>query len=313
MKKLSKQRVLRGAVMDLGSNTFKLMLAEQRGKALIVHYETAVTTRLGENLQRKGKFSEKAIRRALAALKKFRARIEKFGAEKIIAVGTQALRAAKNRNDFLRPAEKILSIKIQIISGKKEGELVFAGISSEPRWRKAEILNIDLGGGSMEWIHGKNGKLISVKSIPIGCVQLRDLFFKKYPASPTQIAEAKKYLLKNLSPVVAKYEPFRGRLLSSGGTMNTLCSLGVRLTLSRFRESVSLTPRVLQKMERDFSVLTLAQLRKIPNLPKDRADIIVPGILILLTIVEILQKKHFSRAPSGLRYGVWYSKFSNYL
>lgn len=301
--KFSKHRPSRAAIIDLGSNTFKLMLVEQAGKKLSIHYETAITVRLGERLHHTRKLPSKAILRALQALKKFQKHIKKFHAKKIIALGTHALRSAKNRNSFLKPAEKILGIKIHVISGKKEGELVYAGISSNPSFRKSEILNLDIGGGSTECIHGKKRKLSSVESIPIGCVHLRDLFFKRYPVSPIQITHTEKYIQKKLSPIAKKHTSFHGKLLSSGGTINALCSILYLSNDYRSFEGKKITQQQLHNIIIYLSSLSLPQIRKIPFLPSDRADIILPGALILYTSMKLLNIKTLQTSTRGLRYG----------
>lgn len=301
---------IRGAVMDLGSNTFKFMLAEQRGDILDVHLETAFPTRLGESLAETKKIKPSSMKKAFKALKEFRKKIDSWETQRIAVIGTHALRRAANYKDFLTPAEKILNTKIHIISGKEEASLVYAGVISNPRWKKEKILDIDIGGGSVEFVCGKNGEISHLQSLSIGGVRIRDLFLSRYPLKKSSLEKAEDFLLKEMKKHLHKFLPFRGKLLSTGGTINTLCAIQSQKDEWPSLEGFRLTYSALHQIFLKLSPLSLDEIKTKFGIPDNRADIIVPGALILLSAMKVLRQKQIYCCIRALRYGIWNRRIS---
>lgn len=299
---------LRGAVLDLGSNSFKLFLAEQTGRRLVIFQEQALVTRLAEGIVETQKLKVAAIRRSLSKIREAAQAIQEFQPQKIFVSGTSALRSALNREKFIDPAEKILGQRIHIISGKREAAWAFAGITSHPKWSQGPLLSIDLGGGSLQFVEGEHGNLLFSKSLPLGAVRLRDRFFSHQPVTQTTLDQAKAFLQKKLSPITRKLHPQSKRVVAVGGTMSTLCLMSQKkpghVPIHQL-EGVPLTTRTLSNWIRRLAPLSLPDLRQIPGLPIDRADLALPGALVFLTILELLGIDSLYCATRGLRYGIW--------
>ncbi|MFH1067866.1 MAG: hypothetical protein V1746_08200 [bacterium] len=295
------KKPIRGAVLDLGSNSFKFMLAEQCGGVLRVHKEKLWTTRLGGSVATTEKLQAEAIRRSLRVLQECRQHAEQFQAESFVAVGTSALRSASNRREFLDPARRVLGFPVRVISGKAEAELIYEGVASHPRWQKEEIVLLDLGGGSLEGMNGKKGRFASGKTLPLGCVRMRDLLLPRPPYAPDEIEKARIYLAQKLRPLARLAPSPCFKLLASGGTMTALCTMRHRSEL----EGCCLKRATMLRFLHQLAPLSLAQLKRAPRLQRDRADIIVPGLLTLLAAMDVLGKDALYCSTRGLRHGVW--------
>lgn len=295
------KKPIRGAVLDLGSNSFKFMLVEQRGKVLFVHKEKVWVTRLGGAVATTKKLQAEGIQRSLRVLQECQRSAEQFQANHFIAVGTSALRSASNRQAFLDPARQILGFPVRVISGKTEAELIYEGVVSHPRWQKGKTVLLDLGGGSLEGMCGTNGHFENGKTLPFGCVRVHDLLLPYPPYTSNQIEETLSYLTKKLKPLVNLTPSHRFKLLASGGTMTALSAMQYRGGL----EGRCLKRAAMLRLLHQLAPLSLAQLKRVPRLPSDRADIFVPGLLTLLAAIQVLGENTLYCSTRGLRHGVW--------
>jgi exopolyphosphatase/guanosine-5'-triphosphate,3'-diphosphate pyrophosphatase len=307
-KKNSGLRSFRGAILDVGSNSVKFMLAEQRGGTLHIVKEEAITTRLGASLALTGKITQQSAEDTLAVFRRCRQEAEAFGAEKMVAVGTSALRSAENSSIVLDPARGLLGTSIRIISGKLEGELVYAGATASPRWRTKTILVIDVGGGSVEFVLGRQGKVLKSISLPLGCVRIRDLFLQEQPPDPLGLQNASLHLEGEIKKRVVKHLPKHFACVGTGGTMLTLAMIQRgQGAVSRpvEMEGTSLSRPELKGLCQKLSEQSLASLQAHPSIPKKRADIITAGSLIYSSALAALGPGEIHCSTRGLRYGLW--------
>ncbi|MDR2463391.1 MAG: hypothetical protein LBD30_06390 [Verrucomicrobiales bacterium] len=300
---------LRAAVLDLGSNSIKFMLGHQHGTLLTVHREEAITTRLGHRLALTGRICDASRRATLRVLHDCQRRAAQFGAEQIIAVGTSALRSATNRDDLLTPAKAILGTPVRVISGKREGELVYAGTTSYHRWQRRDILVVDIGGGSVELVSGSGGQLRRANSLPLGCVRVRDALLRhRQPAPPELLAAT----LNELTDAMrAKFKNFTGSgaiLLGSGGTVTTLtalhCAARPKMEIHEL-EGLAIRRAELQRLLHFLASRSLDELRAHPRIPRQRADVITAGACVLTAALTVTGMKSVHCTTRGLRYGVW--------
>lgn len=301
---------MRGAVLDLGSNSVKFMLAEQRGRTLHVHREETFTTRLGEGVESTRRLTRRAIRDTLDALLHARAAAREFGAEKLSAVATSALRSAENADHFLAPARSLLGHPIQIISGAREARWAYSGICSNPAWARQNVLAMDLGGGSLEFILGQAGKISKLRSLPIGCVRLRELYLPTQPVSADAIERARTFIREKLSPILRWYHQSPAPVIpvGSGGTMFTLTALylnpGQPPDPARC-EGRRLPAHAIRRITHELTLMNLKEIRRLKAVPPSRADVITAGALIYDTFLEASGARSLGCATLGLRYGIW--------
>lgn len=303
------------AVMDIGTNTIRLLIGcVKEGKVMRLATNRTVT-RLGKDILKTGKLSRQNIIKSIKCMVDFKEICNEYGAKEIRAVGTSALREAKNSNEFLAHAKKIAGIDVDLISGAKEAELTLkgvlgAGVGSQGS-RKKELERffiVDIGGGSTEWIFYKGSNTI-MNSIPIGAVKLFDAFIKHDPPTPDELRRMKGYIKKacskslSLNNISTNHSPLN--FIATGGTAATLAAIDIGMD-KYDGDKVHLhktTLPALKSMYEKIIMLSAHERTKIKGLEAERTDIIIPGILILLAFMEELRAKNFIMSDYGLLEG----------
>lgn len=294
---------IRGAVLDLGSNTFKLLLAEQKKGVLRIHHEKAYPVRLGEGVAVTRRLQPAAVRRALRMLSSLHKKILSYQPDQVVAVGTGALRRARNRQTFLQPAAKILRQPVRMLSGQEEGRLIALAtrsLSKPPRPR----YHIDLGGGSLEVIDSKNPTKPKIQSLDIGCVAVRDTLLPRQPPSPDEWMRARgkieKALRKLLRPIRSAQATF------TGGTGHAYaCLLRQRNVKARRLENLPIRREELIRLILRLLPLSAREIARLPGMPEDRVTVALPAFLVLDETIQRLRLSKIRVSTHGLRYGVW--------
>ena len=165
------------AALDLGSNSFHMVIAKQRHGELKILETHGEKVQLAAGLSSQGKISEEAEQRAFACLERFEERIRHFNAADVQIVGTNALRVAKNRQAFILKAQKIIGFPIAVISGREEARLIYLGVAHSMADDEGRRLVIDIGGGSTEFVIGERFETHLLESLHMGCVSYRDRYF----------------------------------------------------------------------------------------------------------------------------------------
>ena len=283
---------MRRAVIDIGTNTVKLLVADISERHVVPIIEKDRTTRLGEGVDHGKRLLPAAMARTVRAIQDFLAEAKALGATDCVAVATSAARDAANRDEFLSQVRHECGLEVQLISGDREAELIFRGVSSDPEWSGARILVVDVGGGSAEFIQGAGGKMELFRSLPLGALRLTE----KFREGP--FAELCEYLRVTLREALAGYDASGCRMIATGGTMVTLarveCGAADHATISREK---------VQALVRRLEAMPLAKRKTVPGLPPERADIIVAGGAVLLTAMELLEASELTVSVRNLRYG----------
>ena len=294
---------IRGAVLDLGSNTFKLLLAEQRKGALRIYHEKAYPVRLGEGVAVSGKLQPASIRRALRMLSALHRKIVSFGADRVVAVATGTLRRARNRQAFLRPAAKILGQPVLMLSGREEGRLIglaARALTAPPRPR----YHLDLGGGSLEVIDSLHPKKPKIQSLDIGCVAVRDTLLPRQPPSPDEWMRARQRIGRALRKLPRPARPTQATF--TGGTAHAYaCLLRKKNVKARRLENFPIRREELVRLILRLLPLSAREIARIPGMPEDRVTVALPAFLVLAEAVERLNLSRIRVSTHGLRYGVW--------
>lgn len=296
-------------VVDIGTNSLLLLIA-QRDEAGVLNalFEDYAITRLGTGVSRCQQLAPEAISRTLEALKKFRHSLDDFHVADRWALGTAALRMAQNSQDFLVPAATILGCEIEVITGQREAELVWAGVESTMGAQTTGAIVFDVGGGSTEFIGIEpNGQLISA-SLPLGVVALtehhlhsNDPLTKEALATTRQEIDAQ---LAKLSTIFSPKTPTQ-TLIGVSGTVTTLAAmeLGLANYDSRLVNQLCLKRPQLFSLLDNLAYLPLAKRQNIAGLEAGRADVIVAGVLIVLAVMDYFTVQEVRVCDRGLRWG----------
>ncbi|MFA5192439.1 MAG: Ppx/GppA phosphatase family protein [Verrucomicrobiia bacterium] len=294
------------AAIDIGTNTIKLLVAATKDGALAALHEDSQTTRLGENVSATKRLAPEAIERTAAGIAAFAARAREMGAVKILAVSTSGAREADNTGQFLARVREAAGLEVEIISGEREAELIFAGVSTDASIRGQRLLVMDVGGGSGELIIGQNGKAEDRVCLPVGAVRLTERFVRGDPISNDELESLRAHARECLQPALARF-PLDGRIMiGTGGTVTTAAAIDQ--SLARFSiekiNRYSLTRQRLAGMLDRLRRLPLAERRNVPGLPPKRADIIVAGLAVYVVAMEMAGIERLTVSTRGLRFGL---------
>ncbi|WP_423146267.1 exopolyphosphatase [Rubrolithibacter danxiaensis] len=213
------------AVLDLGTNTFHLLIAEVSSEHPELVFQETVAVKLGEGGITAGVITEAAFERGKKTLKHFSQIIKKFKADHIRAAGTAALRSAANGKQFIQEVKEETGIEIEIIDGDREAELIYKGVRQAVKI-EASALIMDIGGGSVEFIICNAESLIWKKSYPAGAVRLMALFHKSDPISDSDIQQTELYLKQLLTDLKIACDKFNPKILiGSAGAFETFAEL----------------------------------------------------------------------------------------
>lgn len=213
------------AILDLGTNTFHILIADAGMQPPVVIFQETIAVKLGEGGIGQGIINAAAAERGLNALKKFRQYIDQFEAEEIKAVATSAIRTASNGKEFLRQVKFETGIVPQFIDGSREAELIYLGVRRAVKFDNKALI-IDIGGGSTEFIICDSNKIFWKKSYEIGAARLMDMFHHSDPIEHKEIEHMINYLdnvLPELKKELAIHKP--ELLIGSAGAFETFAEL----------------------------------------------------------------------------------------
>ncbi|EQB62908.1 MAG: hypothetical protein RBG1_1C00001G0487 [candidate division Zixibacteria bacterium RBG-1] len=295
---------MRIAVIDLGTNTVLLTLAEiQKNRAIKSLLEAKETPRLGENVDKTKKISSASIRRVLKTIQDFQEKALKLKAEKIILMGTAALRGAKNTSYFKKLIQNKTGLKLEVISGKKEAELAFCGAIADFKHGSKKFTSLDIGGGSTEVIVGTQKKILKLKSLNLGSLRFTERFLKNEKDGYFKTLE---FINQKFSELKKNFRLKNSLLIGSGGTITTLGALSLNLKKyerDKIHGLVLPIPKINYLLEK-LSNMSLAQRRRFMKIDPQRADIIIAGTAILQQFMEQFGFTDIIISDKSLRWGV---------
>ncbi len=295
-------------VIDIGTNTVKLLIGyTKNGKVIRIASERYVTG-LGKGISETTTLDIINIKKTMEYLKKLKATCESYNVNNIVAVGTSALREALNRDFFVSSFRELMGSELEIISGQREAELTLKGIIPSLQFTintPNNLLLIDIGGGSTEWISYvfderdddsdfqqviDEGRF-RMGSIPIGALRLCEKFIKNDPPTIAELNRLKSYVFEMVMNEFKEYSLKNSHIIiATGGTATTLAAIEIGLE-NYNGELIHLHRITLDAIRSIFEKLISLPLSgrySIKGLERDKADIIIPGVLILLTIMEIV-------------------------
>ncbi len=312
---------MRVAAVDIGTNSTRLLVADARDGILAPVFRTTTITRLGQGVDANRRIDEQAMARTLAVLEGYAQKIQSFGASRIGTVATSACRDAENREEFFERVRDVLGAPPELLSGRSEAVLSFAGAISAWEGREAgPFLVVDIGGGSTELAVGvldpaelrplpktqpevveSHGRLVDFPgvrlegwtSLDIGCVRITERFLHSDPPSPHELSEALRAIDANL--VLAEREvPIRDakRFVGLAGTLTSLAAMDLGLEVydpDRVHHH-RLSRKGAEELFRYLASTTREELRSEPGLEPMRADVIVGGTAIL---IAMFRRWHF--------------------
>lgn len=288
------------AAIDMGSNSFRLEIAQlEQGRYRRIAY-LKETVRLGAGLDANKMLTEAAAQRGLDCLQRFAQRLDGFAPQQVRAVATQTLREARNRDAFLQRARTVLGHPVEVISGREEARLIYAGVARLQPSEQARLV-IDIGGRSTEMILGRGRRPITAESFQVGSVSLSMRFFPDGKFSAEAFRAAQVACGAELEEAL---QPFASSLwreaLGSSGTVGAVSQLLAASGITDGR----ITPAALRWCIEQCLAAGHVDRIKLPGLKEDRRAVVAGGLCILYTLVMQFGIDELLPAKGALRQGV---------
>jgi len=290
------------AAVDLGSNSFHLIIAKiEHGEMRPVEV-LAEKVQLGAGLEN-GRLTDEAIERGLECLSRFAQMLEVVEPERTRVVGTNALRIAKNRRSFTRPAKKILNTKVNVIYGREEARLVYLGVAHSLADDAQSRLVIDIGGGSTEFIIGERFEPQRLESLQMGCVSYGKKCFPKGKISEDNFRQAYGRACLEVSHIRHAYHA--GHWEECVGSSGTLNAIEAIISANGWGEA-GIDRQGLAKLEKKLLKFKNMEDINLEGLTPPRRNVILPGVAIARALFDVLGIERMRTSKGALREGVIY-------
>ena len=296
------------AGIDIGTNTVRLLIARaESDHQLVAVYLDQVITRLGKGLQQRGALHASAMDRTIHALQRWRPLLVQHDVTRPITVATGAARDATNQSDFLRRVREEAGLGIEVLSGEEEARRTLVGIAAGLSPPITNILAMDIGGGSTEFIAATSGQSNTLYSTNLGVVRLTERFFHSDPILEKEIAQAQDWILDQLQPLKTQLSNIgETSLIGTAGTITTLAAIDQELANydPRRVHRYPLSLATIQRIKNACVSKTTAERQRMVGIEAGRADVIVAGILLLHLAMDMLGFSTIIVSEYGLREGI---------
>ena len=278
---------MRVAAIDVGTNSTRLLVAEGLADGFRSVERRMVITRLGQGVNERRVLAPEALQRTLATIADYAATCGELGVKRLRVTGTSAVRDAHNRDEFFEGVRTLTGAEAELLSGEAEAGATFLGALSDLPVDDP-VLVVDIGGGSTEFISGREQPEHLV-SLNIGCVRMLEKHLHSDPPAPEELAALREEVRGKIDPIVDGLEvPPGARLVGVAGTVTQLAALkaGIPVYDPDVTHHAVLSHGDVRMLARRLGSLTYAQRKRIKGLEPGRADVIVAGAEILLCVME---------------------------
>lgn len=304
---------MRRAVIDLGTNTFNLLIADVEAHKINFVYKAKMSAKLGENGINESLISRNAINRAVSIIKEYHKIIQKHRVHSVNAIATSAVRSAHNGLEFKQILKDKTGIEIEIISGEKEAQLIYNGVKESLPSNLSSYLILDIGGGSTEFILVKNGLPEVLKSFNLGMARLLERFTPSDPILPSEVEQVRAYVKEKLAAffrLIRSYDI--DTLVGSSGSFDTiLAMIAHRFFEAKFFKKNSSSIIELSHFDSVFEQTVWAshaERQAIPGMDLIRVEMMPLALIFVQVVVEELNIKNIFQSKYALKEGLLFGK-----
>ncbi len=298
------EALMRVGVIDIGTNTILLLVAECRDDTVTGIGHAYRVTRLGRGVDARRRIEEQTFRTCLQTVVDFWNTMKRFKCDRMFITGTSALRDVANRDEFIASVKSQTGMKLEVLSGEEEARWTFAGGISSIR-AEGLCAVLDIGGGSTELAIGTRESLQRHASVNAGAVRVTERFFHHDPPAPQELAKARAFVLQELERLPS-IDPRETTVVGVAGTITTLAALDCNMR-TYVPDQVTghvLSRQFVEEMFHHFARSPVRDIKKLLAVEPDRADVITGGVLILLTFMVHRNVGSVVASDRGLRYGI---------
>lgn len=279
------------AAIDVGTNSMRLLIADYEDGDFKNREKHINVTRLGLDVDRDGIIGEGAMQRNLDSLDEFGSLARQEGCEEIWAIGTSALRDSKNSDEFVKRAAEKSGIAVEIISGAAEADMGFIGVLQGLDSKDENILVVDIGGGSTEFIVGNKDGIKFIKSENIGALRMTEKFLRQDPVDTLEYGLMENYISEELNDTIDKVCKLNiKKVVGIGGTITSVAAMLQEMEpydMEKIHGSIIRYSEISQLLG-SLKNMRLSEKRMIKGLQPQRADIITAGVGILEIILRMI-------------------------
>ena len=301
----------RRAVIDVGTNSVKLLVADVDSSFVVPIHEESEQTRLGRGFYDTHELQPEAIARTAATTGQFAATARRQGAQSIRVIATSAARDATNRQELIEAIERSAGLQLELISGEQEAEWVYQGVRSDPELRGQRLLILDVGGGSSEFVLGHDEHADFGRSFPLGSVRLLEMIRPSDPPRPDELQRCREWLAaffaERIHPVLQPLMQAAGgaaQLIGTGGAATILARM--EYALDKYHrhaiEGARISMNSIGEWAEKLWSMPLERRRRIVGLPKKRADVILMGVPIFEAALREFGFSEMRVSTRGLRF-----------
>lgn len=298
------------AIIDLGTNTCNLLIAEYQDKTYQILYQGKEVVKLGKNGIDKNQLTEDGLYRAIQAIRNHWHRIREQEVSEVVLLATSAIREASNRDWFQKELEKNTGLQLQVISGEREAELIFKGVKLAFGEIDDHSLILDIGGGSNEFILTEAGNPVWKQSFPLGMARIIEQFPPSDPITPEEINQITSWFESRLETLWNRTRNAGiTTLIGCSGAFDTLADLIDQTpagTKTRIRQEVR-----TDEFSRIYQLLiqsTYAERIRMKGMEPIRIEMIVPSVIFIKLVIERLKIQKIDQTDYALREGVLFER-----
>jgi exopolyphosphatase/guanosine-5'-triphosphate,3'-diphosphate pyrophosphatase len=305
---MTAQRTRRLAGIDIGTLTCRLLIADLTSDGPLNELcSNRRILRLGEGVDQTKRLSSAAMDRVIQCLREWRTIIDGYQVDAATAVATSAVRDATNRDEFLLRVKQETGFDIEVIAGDEEARRTLLGIRSGLPSGVTDMLALDIGGGSTEFILDRSGQKPIVRSIDIGVVRLCERLLHHDPPTAEELQQARDWVSRETKAAVVDMEGYQSAtFVGTAGTITALAAMAQKLPAyepARIH-NYQLALATVQELEQTLLSRKKADRIGLPGLEKNREEVIAAGAIIILTVMETLGMSSVLVSDLGLREGV---------
>lgn len=299
---------MRIAIIDLGTNTFNLLIADVLGteKYDIVH-KSKIPVKLGQGGIDKQIITDDAFERGMNALKKHKRTIESYKVNEYRALATSAIRSSTNGYEFVKQVKEQIGLNIEVIDGDKEAQLIYHGVRQVVEFRESYDLIMDIGGGSTEFVIANKNGIVWAKSYKLGVSRLKEMFKPSDKITTNDIILLTNFLNESLIELSESISKFPcDRLIGSSGSFDSI----VEMIAYKFNVKKRMHQSCAKILPTEFNWVfdylknsSLEERMNTPGLVKMRADMIVISSIFINHILDITSVRTIMRSKYALKEG----------
>ena len=295
------------AILDFGTNTFNLLIANRKERGFEILYSGIQPVKLGRGGIHAGRITRDAFERGFVAITNHLETIRRYDVDEIRAFATSAIRNAGNGSNFVEEVEKRFGFRVRVIPGDREAELIYKGVRLSLDLPDENVMILDIGGGSNEFIICNRKGILWKQSFEIGMARILELFTLSDPIAGEEVKALESYFGQELQPLldaVRKEKP--GILIGASGSFDTFHAMIRRRrgAADDGRHGRELALRDYRRLHKMLLGSTLAERKVMPGMEPVRVEMIVPASIFVSFVLRECHIRHLYQSDFALKEGV---------